>query len=155
MAWCLDLDPSTNSKITIWLLKNVNNAEEIQKRLFDGHLKCCIIKASLIIDPFQIAVAANKALVAESLTTKTIFTEILFNLSISKNITSSLQTFGISATDKELLIVSIDNLKETSHSLNFIEGDEVDMKILNQFTDVNMVKKIYKISDVESKTMIC
>ncbi|XP_044759840.1 EKC/KEOPS complex subunit Tprkb-like [Coccinella septempunctata] len=151
MDWQLDLDPSSNSRVHMRLYKNVKNVEEISKKLFEGKLNCCVIKPHLIVDPFQVAVAANKAVVAENLTTKTIFTEILFNLSISKNITASLKTFGINDTDKDLLVVSISELDEVKDTVDFINGDEISVKDINKLTDVNIVKKTYKITDEEFK----
>ncbi|KAK9881229.1 hypothetical protein WA026_015343 [Henosepilachna vigintioctopunctata] len=150
--WTLDLDSSTNSQIELRLFKNVKNMKEIRKNLLDGKLNCCIIKPCLIVDPLQVAVAANKAVTAEGFTTKTLSTEILFNLSISKNISSSLQTFGIGDEDTNMLIASVYEISDMPQPLHVIEGDEVDIGTIQEITDLSLVKKIYKISDPEFKT---
>ncbi|XP_045477597.1 EKC/KEOPS complex subunit TPRKB-like [Harmonia axyridis] len=149
MNWQLDLDPSTNSKIYMHLYKNVKNAEDIVKKLIEGKLKCSAIKPSLIVDPFQVVVAANKASTAKEFKTKTVYSEILFNLSISKNITASLKTFGASDGDKDLLIVLINKINEAAETIDFINGEEVNVNRISELTDVSLVKKNYKIGEEE------
>lgn len=151
MEWQLDLDPTSNSRIRIRLYKDVKNVGEIRKKLFEGKLNCCLLKPSLILDPFQVAVAANKAIVAENLTTKTIFTEILFNLSISKNITASLKTFGIDESDKNILVVFINKCDEVPETVDFINGEEVNVSEICELTNIDLMKKTYKISEEEFK----
>lgn len=151
MEWQLDLDPTSNSRIRIRLYKDVKNVGEIRTKLFEGKLNCCLLKPSLILDPFQVAVAANKAIVAENLTTKTIFTEILFNLSISKNITASLKTFGIDESDKNILVVFINKCDEVPETVDFINGEEVNVSEICELTNIDLMKKTYKISEEEFK----
>ncbi|KAF5302565.1 hypothetical protein FQR65_LT00937 [Abscondita terminalis] len=115
-------------------------------------LNCCFIKPNLIVDPFQIVVAANKAVVADKLTTKTVYTETLFNLAISKNITQSLQKFGIEDGEKELIVAVIDKDDAESTLENVcsqIDGEEIDMNQLNELTSISDVQKTYKLSDHE------
>ncbi|KAJ8928342.1 hypothetical protein NQ314_019072 [Rhamnusium bicolor] len=147
----MDLDPITKSQIQMKLFQNVENVKDLRKKLMNGQLKCCIIKPALIFDPFQIVIAANKALTAEKLTTKSIFTEVLFNLSLSKNITKSLQTFGIDDKDKHLLIVTFSREGEKNNDDVYKEivGEELNLSDLTNFSDLNAIKKTYKISEKE------
>ena len=58
----------------------------------------------------QVLVSARKSLLAcarGKMTTRSATTEILFNLSSSKNITDSLVKFGIGDDDKDLIAVII------------------------------------------------
>ncbi|CAG9863897.1 unnamed protein product [Phyllotreta striolata] len=148
----MDLDPETNTKLSIKLFTQVKNAKEIKEQLIQGEFKCSMIKPSLILDPFQIAVAANKALLNEKLTTKTVYTEILFNLSPTKNISKSLQTFGIDEKDDALLVVTLckDTENEEADFLKQIDAVEAPIEKLSDYTDINLIKKIYKINDKES-----
>lgn len=148
----MDLDFSTKAQLKIKLYQKVKNVKKLKHKLVKGELKCCIIKPSLIYDPFQIIVAANKALTAEKLTTKTIFTEILFNLSISKHISKSLQTFSVDVEDENLLVVTLadsDGCKDES-VYDIIDGEEIELTNLRNFSDVDEIKKVYKISDTET-----
>lgn len=146
------LDPIIKSQIFITLFKNVKNTKELKEKVTTQQLKCCLIKSSLILDSFQIIVAANKALTSEKLTTKSIFTEILFNLSITKNISKSLITFGVQENEDVFLLVYLD--KEDGLGLKEqINGEEIPLSELETFSDVSSIKKHYKISDMEAKVI--
>ncbi|KAK5640921.1 hypothetical protein RI129_009468 [Pyrocoelia pectoralis] len=152
MTYSLELDNNSNSTIKMKLYRNVKNVSDLRQKILNRTLDCCIVKPSLIVDPFQIVIAANKAVVAEKLTTKSIYSEILFNLSISKNITQSLQKFGIEDNEREILVVVIEKEGTTSNFENVlrqIDGEEVNMLQLKELTNVEEVKKVYKLSDVE------
>lgn len=152
----MDLDSSTNTQLKIKLYQKVKNVKKLKQKLVRGQLKCCIIKPSLIYDPFQILVAANKALTSEKITTKTIFTEILFNLSISKHITKSLQTFSVGDDDDNLLVVTLGNNDEKDGDesvYNEIDGEEIELSNLKDFSDLEEIKKVYKISEKETTSV--
>ncbi|XP_044252840.1 EKC/KEOPS complex subunit Tprkb-like [Tribolium madens] len=144
------LDPLVNKNINIRLFRNVDNVSDLRKKVISGQLECCFINPKLIVDPFQIVVATNKALIAESRTTKTIFTEILFNLSVSKHITKSLQQFGITDDCKDLLVVTVED--DDSGIISEIKGKEVELRALEEIRDLNAIKKEYKIGLNEEKT---
>ncbi|KAG5869770.1 hypothetical protein JTB14_014702 [Gonioctena quinquepunctata] len=65
---------------------------------------------------------------------KKLMKEILFNLSISKNISRSLETFDENGA---------------CNIYDQIIGDEVPLQELSDLCDVHLMKKIYKISDME------
>lgn len=156
MTYEQPLSASTNATIRIKLFKDVKNVPHLRKQIISGDLKCCIIKPNLIVDPFQIVVAANKALVAEKMTTRTVYAEILFNLSISKNITQSLQKFGIDDNEEDILVVVIDkgdSSNEVDKVYEQIEGEETDILCLKDLTDLKEVRKAYKLSDIECERL--
>ncbi|CAG4992332.1 unnamed protein product [Colias eurytheme] len=62
-SYSLDSDTKTNLKI--YLFKNVQNVDIIRNNIVKGVWNCAAIKPSLVVDPLQIAVAANRAVVAE------------------------------------------------------------------------------------------
>lgn len=148
------LDPTTNNYVLIKLYRNVKNITELRQKIITGELKCSIVKPSLILDPFQIVVAANKAAIAEKLTTKTIHAELLFNLSVSKNISQSLQKFGIDDKEKDILVVIICKNEDKNQNMevfNKVEGEEVEIELLSQLSDLEAIKNSYKINDLEAK----
>lgn len=121
-----------------------------------GKLPCCVIKASLVVDPLQVAVAANKAALREKrskLLTKSIFTEILYAMSTSSKITDSLLKFGIHDNDKNILIALVHRADEKEklekEVLPQISGDKIPISRINEFTDESRVKKIYNVEKDE------
>ncbi|XP_043593799.1 EKC/KEOPS complex subunit Tprkb-like isoform X2 [Bombus pyrosoma] len=80
--YTVSLDPETEMVCTLYLFKDVQNSNELHKKVMDNKLSCCIIKAALIVDPLQVIVAANKAAISakmNQLTTKTLYTEGYYN----------------------------------------------------------------------------
>ena len=92
---------TTSDLCSIYLFQNVTNSSEIKSKLINGELDATVLNAALIPDIFQIFVAANK----DEKLTKTIHTEVLFNLSPTKKVTESLKIFGIDKSVKDLIVV--------------------------------------------------
>ena len=99
---------TTSDLCSIYLFRNVTNSSEIKSKLINGEIDATVLNAALIPDILQIFVAANKASLSnvqgEKLT-KTIHTEVLFNLSPTKKVTESLKIFGIDESVKDLIVV--------------------------------------------------
>ncbi|XP_060517731.1 EKC/KEOPS complex subunit TPRKB-like [Cylas formicarius] len=154
MSYIVDLDNETNTAIRVQLYEDVKNTEMLKTQLLSGKLKCCIIKPSLILDVLQVIVAANKAVTARKITTKSIYTEILFNLSPSNNITQSLQRFGIGDNDTTLLVVSLVKKDDSNDNVfTSVVGHELDISELGCLADLHALKRIYKISEKESHSL--
>lgn len=151
------LDPITKSTIKLRLYTDVKNIPELRKKIVAGELKCCAIKPSLILDPFQIAVAANKAVLAEKrkkLITRTLYSEVLFNLSISKNVTKSLTQFGIDDKYNNIIIGVICKDGEENEGkgvFDTIEGEEQNWEDLEKLTEIDKFKKQYTVDIWEGK----
>ncbi|XP_011704396.1 PREDICTED: EKC/KEOPS complex subunit Tprkb-like [Wasmannia auropunctata] len=151
-----ELDEETEFYYTLCLFANVENTSEIREKLVAGELRCCVVKASLITDALQAVVAANKAALNATrnrLITRTVYTEILFYLSMSKNISRSLSEFGISDSDRNILVILMHKLGERQAMLDevlgSVKGERMPISRLPEFTDVNLVKKTYKIDEDE------
>ena len=156
-AYTAPLDPETEMLCTLHLFANIENSDEILRKLINGELCCCVIKAALIADPFQVLVAANRAAInakMNRLTTKSLYTEVLFNLSISKNISRSLMEFGITDNDKNILVALIHKINDDESTSKLvtdrIKGDNMPISRLPEFTDLDLIRKTYKIDKDES-----
>lgn len=156
---CQQLDASTELYVSLALLRNVKNSKRLREKVMEGALKCAIMKPSLIVDPFQVIVAANKAALSHAsgtMITKSVFTELLFNLSISKNISQSLMKFGIHDDDTDVLVATINKIDSSSISeiISEIDGQVVALDQLKSICDLKLVSKSYKLSETELKTSV-
>lgn len=154
--YSVELDSETQLYCTLYLFANVTNIAEIREKVVSGKLHCCVTKAALIVDTLQVVVAVNKAALnakRNHLTTKSVYTEVLFCLSLSKNISRSLNDFGINDNDKNIVVILIHKRDEqqtiSADILNSIKGERIPVARIQEFTDVNLVKKTYKIEEDE------
>ncbi|KAK2581792.1 hypothetical protein KPH14_002267 [Odynerus spinipes] len=152
----MELDPETKMHCTLYLFKNVQNTAEIRRKVVSGDFACCILKPTYIVDPFQVIIAANKAILNEKsnqLITKSKFTEILFYLSMTKNISRSLADFGVSDDDKNILVVTIHKANEQESTLKriveVVKGEKVSLEELKELTNLELARKYYKIDKEE------
>ncbi|CAH0701505.1 unnamed protein product [Spodoptera exigua] len=151
--YIVDLDPDTKTTLKMYLIENVRNSEVIRNNIIHGVWKCAAIKPELIIEPFQVAVAANKAVLSEkynTMVTRTVFSEILYNLSITKNITQSLSRFGIEKDTNLLLCFLVTEDSDTSSEILLqIEGEFIPMNDLKRFTSAKNLNNQYKLNTLE------
>lgn len=149
----IELDPDTDTKLKLYLFKNVQNVEMIRHNIIHGVWKCAAIKPHLIVDPFQVAVAANKAILDEkrdAMVTRSVYSEILYNLSATKNISQSLLKFGILKDIHILFCFIVTEDQDTSTEIvPMIEGEMCLMKDLYQFTNIEETKQVYKLSHLK------
>ncbi|KAL0108493.1 hypothetical protein PUN28_015202 [Cardiocondyla obscurior] len=154
--YSVELDQETGLSCTLQLFNTVTNASEVRQELISGKLHCCMAKVSLVIDVLQAVVAANKAALnakRNRLITKTVYTEVLFYLSMSKNISRSLAEFGVGDDDTSILVIVIHKPGEEQAVLQniseSIKGEKVPISKLSELADVNLIKKTYKIDENE------
>lgn len=150
----IELDKESKSNIVLFLLKNVGDAKTLKQQIISGELDCCAVKPSLIVSCFQIVIAANKAVLfkkAGKLATKSLNTELLYNLSISRNITDSLKTFGIDDKDDHIVIVIFQENGENKFERmkNHFTGEICDAEEIFKLSNAKLIRDIYKITDTE------
>ena len=148
------LDPDTRTTIKIYLFKDVNNVETIRNNIIKGIWNCAVIKPSLILDILQVVVAANRAVLSErsnSMVTKTVYSEILYNLSLTKNISQSLSKFGIEKDNNLLVCFLINNENDNSDEvIKQIEGNNCPISDLSKFSSLKDIKSVYKLNNFKN-----
>ncbi|KAM3926233.1 EKC/KEOPS complex subunit TPRKB [Leptodactylus fuscus] len=144
-------------KVTILLFNNVKNASQLRKKAMDGSIEGALLNPAMIADPLQVLVAVNKAIHLQLLgkmKTRTLNSEIIFNLSPTNNISEAFKRFGLSDSDSGVLVVLTDDGTRAMSSREIIphvEGQQVPLADLSQLTDYAKVKKVYKITTQEEK----
>ncbi|KAL4656775.1 EKC/KEOPS complex subunit TPRKB-like [Arapaima gigas] len=149
----LDLFPAYY--VTQCLFKDVKNAAELRKSAVGGEIKGALIKPSMVVDSFQVVVAANKALHLQKvgkMKTRSLYSELIFNLSPSNNISESFKKFGISDSDSTVLVVLIHSDEEGRDVQDIqrkVVGQQVPAELVSTFSDIPQIKKLYKITAEE------
>ncbi|OMO74076.1 hypothetical protein CCACVL1_16955 [Corchorus capsularis] len=141
--------------LSLALFVDVTNSKELLDSMQAGTLdpEVAFLNASLIPDVFPVLAAAHKTLISksrESLTTRTLHSELVYNYSGSKHITESLKRCGISETSSYVLAArfnaSPDEMKAVEKLIN---GKEMDLEELERRADQAQIQKHYKISSPE------
>ncbi|XP_026081212.1 EKC/KEOPS complex subunit TPRKB isoform X1 [Carassius auratus] len=157
-----DLELFPEYTVTQLLFKDVKNATELRKMAVNGEIKGALINPSMVVDAFQILVAANKAVHLHKngkMKTRSLYSEIIFNLSPTNNsivwqISEAFKRFGISDSDTAVHIVLVHNKDETldiDDIVSKVDGQQVAVDRVSDFTDVAKIKKLYKVAPLEEK----
>ncbi|XP_064607240.1 EKC/KEOPS complex subunit TPRKB-like [Liolophura sinensis] len=140
--------------VCVALISDVHDARELRKSVMSGKFEATLLNPEMILDEFQILVAANQAInlhVLNKMVTKSLHSEILYRLSPSKNISDSFKKFGTGENDKAVCVVIVNDKNKSTLDLilNISQGKLTDLEKLANLTDMDKVKKIYKLTDEE------
>ncbi|KAF9684301.1 hypothetical protein SADUNF_Sadunf04G0103800 [Salix dunnii] len=148
-------DINGSDTLSLSLFTDVTNSKELIDSMQAGKLEpeVAFLNASLIPDVFPILAAAHKTLIAksrDSLTTRTLHSELVYNCSGSKHITESLKRCGISDSTTYILAArfnaSPDEMKAVEKLIN---GKEIELEELEGRANQAQIQKHYKISSLE------
>ncbi|CCD65511.1 EKC/KEOPS complex subunit TPRKB [Caenorhabditis elegans] len=137
----------------VCLFKDVKNAAELSQQLKEGKIDAALIRAELVLEPFVLLAAANRAVHQSAhnrMSCRSLAAELVYSLSPSRNITDSLVTFGIAEHSTAIIaaIFDDDSGKAMKKLAKAIKGTPVPlMEGLPKFANVNMIKKVYQVGN--------
>ncbi|XP_011006486.1 PREDICTED: EKC/KEOPS complex subunit Tprkb-like [Populus euphratica] len=149
-------DINGSNTLSLSLFTDVTNSKELLDSMQAGNLEpeVAFLNASLIPDVFPLLAAAHKTLIAksrDSLTTRTLHSELVYNYSGSKHITESLKRCGISDSTTYILAArfnaSPDEMKAVEKLIN---GKEIELEELEGRANQAQIQKHYKIPGLEA-----
>ena len=148
-------DSLSSHTIVVFLFVDVSNSAELQQQLTEGALDpaCALFNASLVPSVFTVLQAAAKAAHSsdrQSLRTRSVHSEIVFNLAGSRHIGPSLAKFGIATGCPSVFLVLFDPGEEAiRRAPELVRGRSVALDELGSVSDREAIKVAYKISDNE------
>ncbi|XP_056132588.1 EKC/KEOPS complex subunit TPRKB [Lampris incognitus] len=143
--------------VTQLLFKDVKNAAELRQCAVEGKIKGALINPTMLVDPFQVLLAANKAVHLQKtgkMKTRSLFSEIIFNLSPTNNISEAFKRFGISGGDDSVLVVLVHTKDEPQLLTDItakVDGQQIPAKDISTLSDPVKIKKLYKVTPQEEK----
>ncbi|KAJ4809840.1 EKC/KEOPS complex subunit CGI121 [Rhynchospora pubera] len=146
---------SAGSTFSVALFSDVTNSRELLELMQSGKMEpeVALLNASLVPDIFPVLAAAHKALVSksrESLTTRTLHSELVYNYAASKHISESLKRCGISDQMSYILAVRFNASDDEMTSVtNLINGKEIDLEELEPRSNRDQILKHFKIPPQE------
>ncbi|KAL6739403.1 hypothetical protein Aduo_012867 [Ancylostoma duodenale] len=142
-------DTTQRRTIRLCLFVDVKNAHELRSKLRNGEVDAAIIRAELVLEPFIVLAAANRAVnqaAHNRLSTRSLAAELVYSLSPSRNISDSLVTFGIADTSKNIIVCIFDD-KDGSKMKKLakeIDGRPESLEKLAGIMDIRLIQKYYK-----------
>uniref|UniRef100_A0A8C8DD81 Uncharacterized protein n=1 Tax=Oncorhynchus tshawytscha TaxID=74940 RepID=A0A8C8DD81_ONCTS len=124
-----ELELFPDRTVTQLLFKYVRNAAEFRKNVMEGKINGALINPSML-------------LVAE---TRSLYSQIIYNLSPTNNSSEAFKRFGISDSDSALLIVLVHPKEETQHMSDIIakvDGQHIPVEDVSMLTDPAKIKKV-------------
>ncbi|EPB80132.1 kinase binding protein CGI-121 [Ancylostoma ceylanicum] len=120
---------------------------ELRSKLRNGEVDAAIIRAELVLEPFIVLAAANRAVnqaAHNRLSTRSLAAELVYSLSPSRNISDSLVTFGIADTSKNIIVCIFDD-KDGSKMKKLakeIDGRPESLEKLAGIMDIRLIQKV-------------
>ncbi|KAI9906083.1 hypothetical protein PsorP6_013865 [Peronosclerospora sorghi] len=145
-----------NRTLHVGYYTDVKNIPSLRQDLLDKKIDVALLNAHRIAGPFQVHAAASRAFLCDAssrLTTRSLHAEVVFNMSGSRNVLESFKRFGVRDDTTSIVVCVIDADEETLKQVEtLVKGIQVPFEELGtRLTDedVKLIKKFYKISELE------
>ncbi|CAJ1054420.1 EKC/KEOPS complex subunit TPRKB [Xyrichtys novacula] len=157
MDFTRELELFPDHKVTQLLFKDVKNSRELRQCAVEGKISGALINPTMLVNPFQVLVAANKAVHSQKsgkMKTRSLYSEIIFNLSPTNNISEAFKRFGISDGDDSVMVVLVYDRNESPSLSNIVakvDGQQVPVGDLSSLSNLTKIKQLYKVTPQEEK----
>uniref|UniRef100_A0A3Q3QE98 EKC/KEOPS complex subunit TPRKB n=1 Tax=Monopterus albus TaxID=43700 RepID=A0A3Q3QE98_MONAL len=151
----LELFP--DHRVTQMLFKDVKNAAELRQSAVKGQISGALINPKMLVNPFQVLVATNKSVHLQKtgkMKTRSLYSEIIFSLSPTNNISEAFKKFGISDGDDSVMVVLVHSRDESqllSDIAAKVDGLQIPVEDVSLLSDLAKIKKLYKVTPQEEK----
>lgn len=141
--------------VTLALFSKIRNASKLRSDATNGATLAALLDPTLLTGPFHVLTSVNKSVVQKELQqtkTKNIYSEIIYNLSQSTNISGAFKKFGIKDTSENVLLVMLHSSVEGNEVDDVackIEGTEVTVDSIASYSDPEAIAKEYQIMACE------
>ncbi|XP_020508940.2 EKC/KEOPS complex subunit TPRKB [Labrus bergylta] len=152
-----DLELFPGRRVTQLLFKDVKNAAELRQCAVKGEVNGALINPTMLVNPFQVLVAANKAVHLQTIgkmKTRSLYSEIIFNLSPTNNISEAFKRFGISDGDESVMVVLVhsrDEPQPLSDIVARVNGQQVAVEDVSSLSNNTKIQKLYKVTPQEER----
>nr|XP_020508940.1 EKC/KEOPS complex subunit TPRKB [Labrus bergylta] len=152
-----DLELFPGRRVTQLLFKDVKNAAELRQCAVKGEVNGALINPTMLVNPFQVLVAANKAVHLQTIgkmKTRSLYSEIIFNLSPTNNISEAFKRFGISDGDESVMVVLVhsrDEPQPLSDIVARVNGQQVAVEDVSSLSSNTKIQKLYKVTPQEER----
>ncbi|KAI0077604.1 CGI-121-domain-containing protein [Panus rudis PR-1116 ss-1] len=157
--------PPESSYVHVALFTNVTNASELRDRLVKAAsmagpegvaereaVDFAFIDATLVCSTLHLQTAIVSSILAQSqgvLRTKTVHSEILWNLNPTNNISEAIRRYGIAANASNVLVVKVSSRSDSSAVLqginDVLSGQVTPLSHLQSISDWPKIRKYHKI----------
>ncbi|XP_062238579.1 EKC/KEOPS complex subunit TPRKB isoform X1 [Platichthys flesus] len=150
-----ELELFPDRKVTQVLFQEVKNAAELRQIAVDGQINAALINPTMLVHPLQVLVAANKAVHLQNtgkMKTRSLNSEIIFNLSPTNKISEAFKRFGISDGDDSVMVVMVHDKNESQlveDIVTKVDGRQVPVEELSSLSDSANIRKLYKVCPQE------
>ncbi|XP_019948029.1 EKC/KEOPS complex subunit TPRKB [Paralichthys olivaceus] len=150
-----ELELFPDRTVTQVLFKEVKNAAELRQSAVDGQINAALIKPTMLVDPLQVLVAANKAVHLQNtgkMKTRSLNSEMIFNLSPTNNISDAFRRFGISDGDDSVMVVVVHDKNESQLVEDIaakVDGRQIPVEDVSSLSDSAKIRKLYKVTSQE------
>ncbi|XP_054717960.1 EKC/KEOPS complex subunit TPRKB-like [Uloborus diversus] len=150
------MDEESEFTVIFLFYQDIENMKEIKDLLANNCLKAAVVNPLLIYDKSQLLLASHRSLYNEQnkiMKTKSIFTEVLYNLFPSKSIRDSLRTFGAHENGTSAIFVVFGKESKTicDQIKNCVKGQLSSVDQVSESCDIKAVRKLYKIPNEVSE----